>query len=522
MVGEQSGGRTRDEILPALFAALIGVLVLVLRPPIPLDEIRYLEVLRENERGMWWLLTLDGAPYADKPPLLFWLARLLGWLGIPGVIALRLVPPLCAAGTVWLASRLGRRLELGLTGWLLAAMALPLLYSEWLLFDHLLAFCVWGAIVAWSAGKDGRATLIAAGAFLGKGPVAALFLVPLAWACAPLRPRREGMRARYLVMLVLAFLPLVAWALAAGITGGESFQRELWWDKWMGRVSNSFAHKQPWYFYLPFLVFGALPATPLLFFPVGAAGERTRVTRRIGQVALLVVVVFMLMSGKQPHYLLPLAPAAALYAAAVIEERAKARTLLVRTLWIVPACLLVLTTYASFHLDMLLGRYGPYLESIENSGLLAAAISIAFAGSLAAVLVPVLARPALRVRLTTMMLAWLGLSAAFHLVVGRIVIPQGLAKALREESATPLAVYSNTQAGLYNWLTKRDPLDNPRDPASAEKWMLAHPGALFVCEDKNLPKLGDVPLSPLVHDLVRGTPSTLYRVTAPEVPGRKP
>ncbi len=518
MVRDSTVARARDELLPVVIAALIGGLVLVLRPPIPLDEIRYLEVLRENSRGAWWLLTLNSEPYADKPPLLFWLARLLSMAGVPSVVALRILPPLCTALTVALTARLGRRLGLDLAGWMLAAMAMPLIYSMILLFDPLLSVCVWAAVFAWSRGRDGWALVFAAGAFLGKGPVAALFLAPFAWAVTPLRPQRGGTSVRGLVMLVLAVLPLAAWALVAARSGGESFQTELFWDKWMGRIRNAPAHALPWYFYGHIALLGALPATPLLFFPLNKASDGARVTGRLGRAALLILVLFSFMSGKQPHYLLPLAPVAALYAAAIVNDRALARTLFMRISWLVPACVLVLACVAIFSLHSALRRYGSYAEHIESSWVKPVALTIAFAGSLGALAISALARRGVRTRLGAMMLACFGFSAAAHIVGGRILMPESIASALRAEPGTAFAIYHNMQAGLYNWLTESDQLENPRSPAAAEQWTIAHPGGLLVCEDKNLAALAHLPLTPLVHDLVRGTRSTLLRVSPPENP----
>jgi 4-amino-4-deoxy-L-arabinose transferase-like glycosyltransferase len=62
--------------------ALWGVLVVValtVRPLLPVDETRYLSVAWEMWLRHDWLVPhLNGSPYPDKPPLLFW-GILLGW-----------------------------------------------------------------------------------------------------------------------------------------------------------------------------------------------------------------------------------------------------------------------------------------------------------------------------------------------------------------------------------------------------------------------------------------------------------
>src|SRR5262249_44289349 len=99
---------------PALFLLLIlpGVLLYpclsfhLFEP----DEGRYAEIPREMlQRGEWVVPYLQGEPYLDKPPLLYWLVmasyRLFGvhpW-------AARLVPALAVHGCVLLTYLLGRR-----------------------------------------------------------------------------------------------------------------------------------------------------------------------------------------------------------------------------------------------------------------------------------------------------------------------------------------------------------------------------------------------------------------------------
>src|SRR5262245_34563251 len=105
-----SRARLPDGTAAALTALACGLLAIWLRPPLPVDETRYLEVFRESLRGSPLLLHLGGEPYAEKPPLLFWLARALTWLSLPPDFALRCLPPLACAATVIFVQRLGRRL----------------------------------------------------------------------------------------------------------------------------------------------------------------------------------------------------------------------------------------------------------------------------------------------------------------------------------------------------------------------------------------------------------------------------
>ena len=62
----------------ALWLLLVGV-ALATRPLLPVDETRYVSVAWEMwQRGDFLVPHLNGSPYSDKPPLLFWLMH-AGW-----------------------------------------------------------------------------------------------------------------------------------------------------------------------------------------------------------------------------------------------------------------------------------------------------------------------------------------------------------------------------------------------------------------------------------------------------------
>ncbi|MBI3901444.1 MAG: hypothetical protein HY306_00630 [Nitrosomonadales bacterium] len=135
----------------ATFASLVVLwLVIVigaigLRSVWPVDETRYLTIAWEMWlRGDWWVPHLNGVPYSDKPPLLFWLFH-LGW-AIGGVNEgwPRLVPPLAALANVALTMHLSHRLwperpeRARTTALILFGSLLWLACSTVLLFDMLL------------------------------------------------------------------------------------------------------------------------------------------------------------------------------------------------------------------------------------------------------------------------------------------------------------------------------------------------------------------------------------------------
>src|SRR5262245_40951120 len=106
-----AGGRPR---LPAVLL-LVALPALLLYPWLGFrllepDEGRYAQVPREMlERGDWVVPTLQGEPYLDKPPLVYWLVMLSYRAFGTHDWAARLVPALAVHATILLPYLLGCR-----------------------------------------------------------------------------------------------------------------------------------------------------------------------------------------------------------------------------------------------------------------------------------------------------------------------------------------------------------------------------------------------------------------------------
>jgi 4-amino-4-deoxy-L-arabinose transferase-like glycosyltransferase len=163
---------------------------------------------------------------------------------------------------------------------------------------------------------------------LGKGPVILVPVVPAIifapwWARSLLTGGRVRWYTGGLAALLLGAGIALAWAIPAGLTGGEAYRQAIFWGQSAGRVLDSFAHRNPWWSYLLWLPLMWLPwvAWPHLW----AAVRRQRWDQ--GSRFCLAVLVpalagLSLISGKQPKYLLPLFPliAAWLARALVLAE----------------------------------------------------------------------------------------------------------------------------------------------------------------------------------------------------------
>lgn len=314
-----------------------------LRPFTPVDETRYLAVAWEMwSRGEWLVPHLNGVFYAQKPPLLFWLIQLGWWAGGVGALWPRLVTALASLASIALTLHIARllwpqrpRLR-GALPWLLLALPYWAYFSTGLvMFDMLLVLCVLVAMcgVLHADAGAGRRGWLLAGLGIGfgvltKGPVTLVhvlpvMLLPRVWR-APANARTGWYKGVGLAVAFGAALAL-AWAVPAAVSGGKAYAEAIFWRQSAGRVAASFAHRQPFWWYLYILPAFLLPwsAAPFLWRAMHAL--RPAVSGRDGGVrfclvwTLVPLLVLSLVSGKQAQYLLPLLPGAVLLGARALD-----------------------------------------------------------------------------------------------------------------------------------------------------------------------------------------------------------
>lgn len=333
-----------------VWAATVSA-ALLLRPLLPVDETRYLAVAWEMWRDHQFIVPhLAGQPYSHKPPLLFWSMH-AGWAAF-GVSDWwpRLVAPLYALASLLLTGALARALwpdDKKAAAWaqvVLGGMLYWTLFSTVTFFDMPLATTAMigllGVVKALRAG-DGRDSwrpsrrgfaLVALGIGIGilaKGPAILLHILPVAllaplWGSALVgRKPAQGWRGWYLgVAGALAGGAAIglAWAVPAGILGGEAYRNAIFWGQSAGRMVDSFAHARPWWWFAAVLPVMVLP-WPLWagLWRSAAVSARSLLADGGARFALIWFAVafaaFSAISGKQPHYLLPEFPALALLAA---------------------------------------------------------------------------------------------------------------------------------------------------------------------------------------------------------------
>jgi 4-amino-4-deoxy-L-arabinose transferase-like glycosyltransferase len=332
-VSESSRGRPRALLLLLVLPGLLLYPCLSFRLFDP-DEGRYAQIPAEMlARGDGLVPYLQGQPYLDKPPLLYWLVMAsYAVLGVHDWSA-RLVPALAVHGCILLTYLLGRRRVGERAAWwgALALMLAPgfLDMGRMLLHDGLLALWTTLALfAAWEALAGERlrwrwwlTAAVACGlGLLTKGPVVLLLIGPPLW----LHRRLTGTGARVGPWRLAAFLGVtlaVALPWYAGVClSRPDFARYFLWEQNVVRFLRPFDHREPVWFYLPVVLLGLLPASLLLPGLVRflLSGDPVVTGRRSPELGLLLlaggwdVLFFSLSGSKLATYILPALPPLAL------------------------------------------------------------------------------------------------------------------------------------------------------------------------------------------------------------------
>ncbi|MDE3209479.1 MAG: glycosyltransferase family 39 protein [Pseudomonadota bacterium] len=329
--------------------ALVALLAIFSHGPMPLYSTRTLAVAWDMWcHGHWLVPHINGQPYSEKAPLLFWLIQ-AGWFvfGVNGAWP-RVLEVLFGGTQLVLVAMLARRLFPArpwmamAAPWMLLAFSYAFLFGLQIMYDVLLAVWVLAALLSLTA-KPGRSEprwllfgLCIGLGLLTKGPVMLLHVI-FPWLLGPLwndwaRQHRARWYGRGALALLLGLALLLAWALPAGFAGGEAYRERLFFTQTAGRVVDKLArgknlqnHAEPFWFYLLWLPVLLFPFSGWPRFWVALARLRRPLDTglRFALCWLLpAFVVFSAISGKQLYYPLPeLAGIALLMAAAIAMLR---------------------------------------------------------------------------------------------------------------------------------------------------------------------------------------------------------
>ncbi len=297
------------------------------------DEPRYAHIGRAMaESGDWITPRLNGRPWFEKPPLLYWLVASGFSAGLDDDTAPRAPVALLSLAALalwgWLLARIeSPSLALAATAILATTAGWPVL-SMVAVTDLPLAatFTLALGFGVLAVHRSSLRPAILAGVFLGlailaKGLVPLVLLLPfLFWARASWR----------IVAPLAAVAVLVAapWYLAMTARHGWAFIDVFFLQHHFGRFSSeALQHVRAFWFYIPVAVAGLFPWTPLVWYFDNSLWRDPR-NRVWLWTAAFGVLFFSLSTNKLPAYLLPLFPACSLLLArSLLRVQAAGRTL---------------------------------------------------------------------------------------------------------------------------------------------------------------------------------------------------
>lgn len=327
----------------ALIAASLCVLLPNLSYPlIEPDETRYAEIALGMHASRDWVNPmLDGAPYLDKPPLMYWLTALsFSLLGI-NEIAARIPSVISALLTILVTFSLGSRIVGQRAAWL-GAFSLALcggfmLAGRFLILDSLLALmttlCLLSGYIAVREQHHRWAWWMASGiacalGVLTKGPVALVLCAPPLIASGWLRGDQTRTRFQHWVAFVVPMIAVcVPWYLAV-IRFNPEFVDHFFWEHNLQRFTQGSNHRQPVWFYIPIVFASMYPASLLLpsacaFICSRAQRKRSLRSKDLGFVvcaAVWILLFFSVASCKLPTYILPAIPLLALMIGVMLDQ----------------------------------------------------------------------------------------------------------------------------------------------------------------------------------------------------------
>ena len=304
-------------ILPLLLLYLLQLGGVGLLGP---DEPRYASIGREMARsGDWITPRLDGQPWFEKPPLTYWLTALGHLLHLSDEWAARLPEALLSVAFLaffyaTLAREFSPQLALAATA-ILSTAAGWMAYSFAALTDLPMSAALGVAVLLTLFDDKPQRGWIAGAllglAILGKGFVPLVLFAPLFFVM------RRGRIATVAGAIVVA----APWYLLCWMRNGSAFWDDLFWKQHVARfLSPSLEHVQPFWYYVPILLAGLFPWTPLAAL---LARRKVYDDVRVRLLAAWVVyglVFFSVARNKLPGYVLPLLPALAIVLAVALEK----------------------------------------------------------------------------------------------------------------------------------------------------------------------------------------------------------
>lgn len=316
-----------------VFCAVCLLPMMAMRDFTPSNELRYLSIADEAiANGHLFAFYNHGIPYADKPPLYFWIVMLCRLLfGHHSCLALSMFSLIPAFAIVGIMDRWVMKGKSAMNRMSVAGMTLTcvMFLGTMVVLRMDMLMCLFIVLALWTfyrmyTGEGSRrqdSLTLPLWIFLAlftKGPVG-LLMPPLAIAVF-LAVKRDwkGFR-KYLGLKtwgIIAALSAV-WLTCVWLEGGLEYINNLLFKQTVGRAVNAFTHARPFWFYLVTILWCLAPYTLLLIgsfmaslLPVRKAGAEKVSDLEILFLCTIISTTAMLssFSSKLPIYLVPVLP----------------------------------------------------------------------------------------------------------------------------------------------------------------------------------------------------------------------
>lgn len=316
-----------------VFCAVCLLPMMAMRDFTPSNELRYLSIADEAiANGHLFAFYNHGIPYADKPPLYFWIVMLCRLLfGHHSCLALSMFSLIPAFAIVGIMDRWVMKGKSAMNRMSVAGMTLTcvMFLGTMVVLRMDMLMCLFIVLALWTfyrmyTGEGSRrqdSLTLPLWIFLAlftKGPVG-LLMPPLAIAVF-LAVKRDwkGFR-KYLGLKtwgIIAALSAV-WLTCVWLEGGLEYINNLLFKQTVGRAVNAFTHARPFWFYLVTILWCLAPYTLML---IGSFMASLLLVRKAGaekvsdlEILFLCTIIstaamLSSFSSKLPIYLVPVLP----------------------------------------------------------------------------------------------------------------------------------------------------------------------------------------------------------------------
>lgn len=316
-----------------VFCAVCLLPMMAMRDFTPSNELRYLSIADEAiANGHLFAFYNHGIPYADKPPLYFWIVMLCRLLfGHHSCLALSMFSLIPAFAIVGIMDRWVMKGKSAMNRMSVAGMTLTcvMFLGTMVVLRMDMLMCLFIVLALWTfyrmyTGEGSRrqdSLTLPLWIFLAlftKGPVG-LLMPPLAIAVF-LAVKRDwkGFR-KYLGLKIWGIIAALSavWLTCVWLEGGLEYINNLLFKQTVGRAVNAFTHARPFWFYLVTILWCLAPYTLLLIgsfmaslLPVRKAGAEKVSDLEILFLCTIISTAAMLssFSSKLPIYLVPVLP----------------------------------------------------------------------------------------------------------------------------------------------------------------------------------------------------------------------